>query len=163
MHQEVILHLGSNVGDKISNLEQCISLINKYVGTIERYSSIYETAAWGNTSQAAFFNIALVINTTLSAEKLIHYTQAIETLLGKDIQERWGPRSIDIDILAYGDQIFNLENLEVPHPRIHQRNFVLIPLLEIYPDWIHPVYGVNTRVLLERCEDQGKVIRMKKC
>jgi 2-amino-4-hydroxy-6-hydroxymethyldihydropteridine diphosphokinase len=155
---EIILHLGSNTGDRIFNLDKCKYLINEYIGTIERSSSLYETAPWGNTSQGAFLNLALVIRTSLSAEQLILYTQAIETLLGKDIKERWGPRSIDIDILAYGDQIINFENLEIPHPRIHLRNFVLIPLVEIYPDWVHPIIDMNAKTLLDRCEDDGKVI-----
>ena len=157
MQTEIVLHLGSNLGDRHDQLQSALTLIKKFIGTISDVSSIYETAAWGHVPQAAFLNMAIKATTSLEPHKLIKYTQAIETLLGKDIQERWGPRSIDIDILFYGDTIIDTEHLQIPHPRLQDRNFVLVPLLDITPDWEHPILLKQICILHDECTDDGKV------
>ena len=129
------LGLGSNIGDKQSYLEQGIQMLSQQEGiTVTKISSIYETAPWGYTQQDDFMNLVVEIRTELIPEKLLAICQNIETSLGRTRTIKWGPRTIDIDILLYGEKVVDTENLKIPHPYLLERDFVVVPLVEINPD-----------------------------
>ena len=138
--QIVYLGLGSNVGDREEYIEQASFLLSKKKGIeVIRRSSNYETEAEGKDDQPAFMNAVTMIKTTLAPRKLLTETQEIETALGREREIEWGPRTIDIDILLFGDQIVSEDDLQIPHPLMHERVFVLKPLKEIAPRVIHPI------------------------
>jgi 2-amino-4-hydroxy-6-hydroxymethyldihydropteridine diphosphokinase len=147
------LALGSNEGDRRQNLNLAIERIAASCGTIVRLSSIYETAAWGLEDQPDFLNMVLSIETSLSPVVLLHAIRSVEAELGRQRSIRWGQRTVDIDILFYGDEIIDTIELQVPHQRLQDRRFVLVPLVEIAPDLIHPVFHKNTSDLLAICTD----------
>ncbi len=139
MYTKAYIGLGSNVGDKKANLARARFLIEGLKGVrISKQSSLYETAPWGKTDQDDFINQVIEIETELRPLELLHQLQAIEIKLGRQKQVHWGPRNIDLDILLFGRENINLEELQVPHPYLMQRLFVLIPLAEIDPELIFP-------------------------
>ena len=122
-------------------------------------SALYETEPWGYGGDTPFLNQALLLETALDPPALLRETQEIETLLGRVRgEERYGGRTLDVDILFFGERVIRGPELTVPHPRLTQRRFVLVPVTEICPDWLHPVLKVPVRVLLERCEDDHEVM-----
>ncbi|EHI69882.1 2-amino-4-hydroxy-6-hydroxymethyldihydropteridine diphosphokinase [Streptococcus ictaluri] len=130
----VYLSLGANMGDREAYFKKAIQELSQIRETeLIKQSSLYETAAWGKEDQADFLNMACQLETSLSPDALLEATQAIERDLGRVRHEKWGPRTIDIDILLFGDRIEQIESLTIPHPYMTQRSFVLIPLLEINP------------------------------
>ncbi|MGT2932613.1 2-amino-4-hydroxy-6-hydroxymethyldihydropteridine diphosphokinase [Streptococcus catagoni] len=132
---KVYISLGSNQGDREAYLQGAIRALQDLERTkVQSLSSIYETAAWGKEDQDQFLNMVIGLDTELSAQDLLLSCQAIEEALGRVRHEKWGPRTIDIDILLYGNQQFCTDTLKVPHPYMTQRAFVLVPLLEIAPD-----------------------------
>lgn len=132
---EVFVGLGSNLGDREGYFQQVVDLFEKQPGLeIVKISSIYETKPEGLTNQPDFYNLVMEIQTSLPALELFAFFRTIEQLLGREWNIRWGPRTIDLDILFYGDEVIDEINLTVPHPRITERSFVLVPLLEIAPD-----------------------------
>lgn len=135
---DVFLGLGSNVGDRQKQLEKAVTEIRKFASVIDQ-SHIYETEAWGNTSQNSFLNQCLKIHTDEPPGFLLRKLKNIEKNLGRIQREKWGPRGIDIDILLYNDSVQNHNSLTIPHPYLHERAFVLVPLSEIAPDVEHPV------------------------
>lgn len=147
------LILGSNLGDRPAHIEKAGSLIKKKVGKIVAISSVYQTAAWGRTEQSAFLNQVLGVETKLTAEQLLIEVLAIEKSQGRIQGEKWGPRTLDIDILFYGDLVMNLPELTIPHPEIANRKFVLEPMLEVEPDLVHPVLKKTIRKLYAECKD----------
>lgn len=149
----VVVHLGTNMGDRATNLSTAVAYIEKKMGTLLSKSSIYQTAAWGKTDQADFFNQAIVLETALSPFLFLRSLQDIENKLGRKRKERWGTRIIDLDLIFYDDIQIQTPNLEIPHPRMHLRNFVLIPLLEIIPFWKHPRNQQTIRELYAWCQD----------
>lgn len=139
---KVYLSLGSNMGDRQGYLQRAVEALKQLTDTeVETVSSYYETAAWGLTDQADFLNLALALETQLPAESLLSACQAIEKDLDRVRHEHWGPRTVDIDILLYGQEIWETEHLIVPHPFMTQRAFVLVPLLEIAKDLVEPKTG----------------------
>lgn len=152
MKSEVFLLLGTNLGNTSMNLERARIYIKK-IGNIVTESSVYRTKAWGKTDQPDFYNQVLGITTDLEPEELLQKVLSIESEIGRERKEKWGPRIIDIDILFYENKIIELENLSVPHPGIPDRRFVLEPLAEIAPDFIHPLLKKNIRTLLKECPD----------
>ncbi len=139
----VYLSIGSNKGDKVNYIHQATSLIaNSENIKLVRASTLYESEPWGEKNQNWFVNAALEVKTTLSAQDFLKKMQEIEIKLGRTHDEntqKWGEREIDIDIIFWGNEIINDDNLKVPHPYAHKRAFVLVPLLELIPDYIHPV------------------------
>jgi len=154
------LLIGGNLGDRKTNLLMAISLINEQCGSLTRSSSIYETEAWGKTDQPSFLNQALEIFTSLNARQLMRMILKIEKEMGRIRKEKLGPRIIDIDILLYENEIHDLRFLKIPHPEMHNRRFVLVPLAEIDPTLQHPVLKKTIAELLEECPDNLEVKKL---
>jgi 2-amino-4-hydroxy-6-hydroxymethyldihydropteridine diphosphokinase len=150
--------IGSNLGDKARNCREAIERIgaageNKLVGR----SSLYRTEPWGNEEQDWFVNAVIAIRTSFDPDGLLQHLKNVEEQLKKKKEERWGPRNIDLDILFFNDEILKTPGLTVPHPFLHLRRFVLVPLQEICPDFIHPQLKLSVGELLERTNDEKKV------
>ena len=149
----VYLLTGGNVGNRQQYLQESARLIELACGKIVRRSAIYETAPWGKTDQAAFLNQALELLTALPAAGLMEQLLAIEQTAGRKRAEKYGPRTIDIDILLFNNEIIHTPLLTIPHPHMAGRRFVLEPLNEIAPGYIHPVLEKNITRLLQECPD----------
>lgn len=150
--------LGGNLGDKKKIFEEARELLGERIGEISALSAIYETEPWGFQSDDVFWNQVLKFETKLSPEEILERTQQIERDLGRIRKKKqYDSRMIDIDILFYGDQIIERENLIIPHPRIQERKFALVPLNEIAPELIHPVFQKSIRQLLDQCRDSLSV------
>lgn len=147
------LLLGSNLGEKKLNLDYAGELIGWLIGEVSQKSSVYQTSAWGVEDQPPFFNQVIEVFTKLQPADLIVDIQYIENKLGRERGTRWGSRIIDIDVLYYEREVIESEDLIVPHPQIPNRRFALIPLVEIAPDFVHPVFGKTNKELLEICKD----------
>src|ERR1017187_1694012 len=135
---EVFFLLGSNLGDRLDYLSKASDFIEQKIGKIFRKSSIYETAAYGNTDQPSYLNLIISVLTDKNPNDLLEITMNIEKSMGRIRKEKWEAREIDVDILFYGDQIIDTPNLKIPHPGIELRQFTLIPLNEIIPFFSHP-------------------------
>jgi 2-amino-4-hydroxy-6-hydroxymethyldihydropteridine diphosphokinase len=144
---------GGNIGNREEQLAYAARLIEERCGSIIDRSSLYETAAWGKTDQAPFLNQALVVETTLNARDLLHEILYIENLMGRDRIEKYGPRIIDIDIIFFNHQKIREDGLVVPHPQMAHRRFVLEPLNEVIPAYIHPLFYKTVNELLIECDD----------
>lgn len=154
------LLIGGNTGNRRQQLEKAVDQIEKACGKITAQSHMYETAAWGKTDQAAFLNQALLVETSLSAEQLLHAVLGIEHAMGRYRQEKYGPRIIDIDILFYNNDIIDTPSLTVPHPALPQRRFALEPLCEIAAGFVHPAQKKTIKMLLEECPDMLEVEKL---
>jgi 2-amino-4-hydroxy-6-hydroxymethyldihydropteridine diphosphokinase len=157
MMQGIFLLLGGNIGDRLAYLESAAKLIEKEIGSILQLSSLYETAPWGISEQANFLNQAVEIQTNLAAEKLLEKLLSIELALGRERHHRWYARTIDIDILLFGNQVINIQNLQIPHPQMQFRRFALTPLQEIAAEVVHPLLGKTITQILAECEDSLEV------
>ncbi len=147
------LIIGGNLDNREQQLQIAKDWIQEKVGQIITASSVYETAAWGVTDQPDFLNQVLLVETNLSPIKLLDAIQWIETEMGRVRLRHWGERIMDIDILFYEDQIIDEPRLQVPHPGIPDRNFVLAPLAEIAPNFIHPIFQKSIESLSLACTD----------
>lgn len=150
------LCLGSNSGDRLKLVEQAVSLLNLAENVkIVRTSALYETEPWGVKDQNWFLNLAVEIKTDLSAEDLLLKCLSIEKTLGRNRtqEERWGERPIDIDIIFYDKKIIDSQILTVPHPQMHKRAFVLVPLLELIPEFVHPFLNKTVSELYDDLEE----------
>lgn len=145
------------MGDREAYLGEALKLLREQCGEISKTSSFYETSAWGNTNQPAFLNQALELQTTLNAPQLIRKILKIEKTIGRVRKEKYGPRTIDIDILLFNTDIYDLTFLKVPHPEMQNRRFALLPLNEIAADVIHPVFHKTVSQLLQECPDELEV------
>ena len=153
MNNGIFLLLGTNLGDRNQNLATARTRIEANAGKIVKASAVYLTAAWGKTDQPDFYNQVVEIESILSPDELLSTTLGIEEAMGRVRTEAWGARTMDIDILLYGDVIVEREQLTIPHPRMNNRKFTLIPLAEIAPEVIHPVEQKTIRELLAICSD----------
>lgn len=159
--QVAYLLLGSNMGDRDSNLSTAIALINKEIGNVFAVSSIYETAPWGKTDQPGFLNQALGLTTNLPPLQLLQTMLGIEQQMGRVRLEKWGQRLIDIDLIFFGeDTIIDDAQLSLPHPEMHKRRFVLEPLNEIAADYIHPVFKEKVSSILTNLSDELTVQKL---
>ncbi len=132
----------------------------KLHGSIHKQSAIYKTAAWGNTQQDEFYNQAIIFKTALSAQELLKTILNSEAQMGRKRHIKWEPRVIDIDIIFYNNDILTTTDLTIPHPQMQLRNFVLKPIAELVPDYIHPVLNKSIKELLLSCSDQLKVEKL---
>jgi 2-amino-4-hydroxy-6-hydroxymethyldihydropteridine diphosphokinase len=156
---EVYLSLGSNLGDRLRYLRRAIEKIGESDSVvIRKISPVYETDPVGNSDQSRFLNLVILIKTTLKPLRLLDYLLDIEEKLGRERKEKWGPRTIDLDILLYDELIINSDRLTLPHPRMHQRRFVLVPLAQINPNLFHPLLKKSIEELLRLCPDQSEVV-----
>jgi 2-amino-4-hydroxy-6-hydroxymethyldihydropteridine diphosphokinase len=149
----IFLQLGSNLGDRLSFLNRSENLIEEFIGKLEKRSLVYESTPWGVKNQENFLNSVIIVKSNLSAEDILEKCQEIERKLEREKKEKWGERTIDIDILFYNKEVIEKENLKVPHPLISERRFVLIPLNEINSEFIHPQKKETISELLKKCND----------
>jgi 2-amino-4-hydroxy-6-hydroxymethyldihydropteridine diphosphokinase len=150
----VFLALGTNLGDRLENLHRAIEALAPTVKILAR-SPIYETPPWGVTDQPAFLNMALRGETLLPPTALLHFLKSLERQLGRIPSVRYGPRLIDLDILFYDDLVLDSDELTIPHPRLHERAFVLVPLADLAPDFVHPVLRKSVSTLLQQVDAGG--------
>lgn len=156
--RRVYLGLGSNIGDRDEALREAVRRIDQIAGTdVLRSSSVYETEPWGGIPQDAYLNAAVEIRTVLQTEALLNALLEIESSMGRERDQKYGPRRIDIDILFFGDLVLEHVRLNVPHARIAERNFVLVPLEELDPDLLHPVLQRTIAELRVQCTDTGDI------
>jgi 2-amino-4-hydroxy-6-hydroxymethyldihydropteridine diphosphokinase len=154
------LLLGSNLGDRATILQEAIKQLTATAGTLVVTSELYETAAWGLEDQPPFLNQAIQLHTSLQPEELLDVCLATEQLAGRERLVRWGSRTLDVDILLYDDLIIDTPRLQVPHPRLPERRFALVPLADIAAELMHPVLGQSVAHLLALCPDQLEVRRV---
>lgn len=141
--------IGTNIGERVANVDRALSLMSDAGIRLIRCSSLHETTPWGVTDQPNFINAAAMVETDLAPHDLFTTLKSIERRMGRLFeQERWGPRVIDLDILLYDDEVIDTHDLKVPHPLMHERAFVLVPLNEIAPDAMHPVLCKRVSELL---------------
>lgn len=154
-----VLSLGSNVGDRLNYLTLSKTAIRNYIGSIQFSSNIYETEPWGIDNQDSYLNQVVAVQTDRTPNDLLDNIHLIERELGRIRREHYGPRTIDIDILYYGERIIDIENLKIPHPHIQKRRFILVPLSEILPQMQHPLLKKTNQELLDVVKDEGKVTK----
>lgn len=152
----VYLALGSNLGDRLRNLRDAVKQLSPAV-RVTRVSSVYDTEPWGMTDQPRFLNIVVEAETALPPAALLKLLKGIECAMGRRDTVRYGPRVVDLDILLYDDWVFKTSVLEIPHPRLAERRFVLVPLSEIAPEMRHPRLKRTMRELLAQLPDPGDV------
>lgn len=162
MMVDVYVALGSNLGNRRENLRRADAALSGCL-TVCRRSTVLETAAEYVAAQPDFLNMTLMGRTDLAAAELLRCLQSLERRLGRVPSSRFGPRAIDIDILYYGDEIVDLPDLQIPHPRLHERLFVLQPLLEIAPEFRHPRRGQTTREMIETLKTRLQEVTEAKC
>lgn len=160
---KIYLSLGSNLGDRMNNIENAIDQINKELGEVNKISSFYETPSWGFNSSNDFLNVTLELISSLTPEETLIKIQEIETGIGRDRsvikshEMDYHDRIIDIDIIDFEGEVRNEKKLTLPHPKFHMRKFVLIPLHEIAPKYAHPLTNQGIEKLIEICADNSEV------
>ena len=150
---KVYLLIGGNMGDRMANLAEARNWIHTEIGLILQASSIYETAAWGNTYQSDFLNQALYIESEFDAPTIMHKLLTIELNMGRIRDIPMGPRTIDLDVMYFNEEVIISDLITVPHPKLAARKFVLMPLAEIAPLYLHPILNKTNDTLLKECGD----------
>jgi len=151
----VYVGIGSNLGDREKNCSRSIDLLEKYGIVVRQRSSLYETIPWGVRDQPLFLNMVIEAETELKPQELLELLKNVEIEVGREKSSRWGPRAIDLDILLYDDISLNDETLTIPHPYLHKRDFVLIPLCEIAHDLKHPILKSTMGELLQMVRNKS--------
>lgn len=152
-----IFHLGSNIGDRKDNLLNAVRMMSEKIGSVVHQSSIYETEPWGLKEQPLFLNMAIEVTSKLSPHEVMTITKSIEAQLGRVKTEKWAERRIDIDTIYCDDMIIKDDKITLPHPELYNRNFVLIPLMEIAGDKLDPVKQLTIDDLYLLSEDTCEV------
>ena len=163
-YNSLLLSVGGNIGDTAEQFGRLCRLLEERVGSVTAISPYYKTAPWGFASDHAFTNAAAEVLTTLAPLEILDATQEIERLLGRTRKSEKGvyhDRTIDIDLIAYNDMVISTERLTLPHPLMAQRRFVLQPLCDIAPDWVHPLLHRSVRQLLEECADKTEALLIR--
>lgn len=158
---QVFISLGTNLGNRIENLKMAIHAIESNLGVIVSQSSVYKTKPWGKQNQPDFLNQVIAINSDKIPQECLTVLTSIEKQMGRKREEKWGARIIDLDLLYKDDEMIHTEQLTLPHPGIPNRRFVLIPLVEIAPDFIHPQLQKNHLQLLRECTDTLEVTALQ--
>lgn len=154
----VYLALGTNLGNRAANLKEAIAALSPQM-EVKARSKVYETPPWGYAEQAKFLNQVVKVQTYVAPEPLLKHLKRLEVALGRKPTFQYGPRKIDMDILFYDDLILETPALTIPHPHVHERGFVLLPLMDIAPELVHPVQGKTVRDLLAGC-DLGGIVQI---
>lgn len=157
--------IGSNLGDRLKNVSEAIRLLEDHpLVKVNRLSHFYETEplTLGGEKQGWYLNCVLKLQTSLNAVRLFHLLQEVEGLLGRVRGAKWTPRVIDLDLLFFDDEIIRTKTLIVPHPQLHLRRFVLEPLAEVAPNFVHPIKGLAVKALLKKLGDNKKVVPLYK-
>ena len=154
----VYLLLGSNLGDRELFLQEAIQYIENEIAPIVKISSVYETQSWGKTDAPDYLNQVILVQTNIPPQTILKKILDIEIVLGRRREEKWGSRTIDIDILFYGDAVINEPGLQIPHPELHKRRFTLEPLSEIAPLFVHTIYKKSILELKNELED-GLIVK----
>jgi 2-amino-4-hydroxy-6-hydroxymethyldihydropteridine diphosphokinase len=154
MNHTVYLSLGTNLGDRAANLKQAITSLSPQM-RVKKKSKVYETPPWGYTEQEAFLNQVVKVTTYLDPEPLLKHLKRLEVALGRKASFRYGPRLIDLDILFFDDLILETPALTIPHPHVHERGFVLVPMMDIAPDHVHPVTQKSICEMIALCSTEG--------
>ena len=155
----VYIGIGSNLGNREENCIRAVELFEKRGIPVRRKSALHETKPWGMKDQSLFLNMAIEIETALNPRELLKMLKEMEKEIGREPTSRWGPRIIDLDILLFNATVVDDDNLSIPHPLMHERDFVLKPLTEIAPDAEHPVLHKSIRELMLQLERKGKTNR----
>ena len=160
-NKTVVLSLGGNIGDVNQAFKDTIKLLKQELGLLELSSSIYRTKAWGVENQPDFLNQVILMQTSFSPMEVLNSCLAIEKQLGRMrvVGEKWQERVVDIDVLFYEDITIDSAKLKIPHPYLHERNFVLFPLVEIIPEYTHPLLNKTMVELKNNCKDKLRVIK----
>jgi 2-amino-4-hydroxy-6-hydroxymethyldihydropteridine diphosphokinase len=156
METEVVLGLGGNQGEREKLLFNAVEAIKERFQLLS-LSSVYESEAWGGVAKGKFLNQVAVVFTDKKPEEVLDILQEIELEMGRTREEHWGDRTMDIDMLYFGDKVIQTERLSIPHPFLADRKFVLVPLLEILPEKKHPITGKTPGEILEECNDESLV------
>jgi 2-amino-4-hydroxy-6-hydroxymethyldihydropteridine diphosphokinase len=151
----VYIGIGSNLGDRGKNCSRSIDLLEKNGIVVRQRSSLYETMPWGVRDQPLFLNMVIEAETELKPQELLELLKNVEIEVGREKSAKWGPRAIDLDILLYDNIILNDETLTIPHPYLHERDFVLIPFCEIAPDLKHPILQSTMGELLQMVRNKS--------
>jgi 2-amino-4-hydroxy-6-hydroxymethyldihydropteridine diphosphokinase len=165
MKHTAYIAIGSNLGDRVKNISEAIRLLEDHpLIQVVCLSHFYETEplTLKGEKQNWYVNCVLKIRTSLNSIRLFHNLQEIESLLGRERSHKWAPRTIDLDLLFIDDEILRTKSLTIPHPRLHLRRFVLVPLCEIAPNFVHPIKGIPVKTLLKRLDDNKKVTPLYK-
>lgn len=159
--ENVYLLLGSNLGNRNELINAALEQIELCIGRVFSTSSFYETEAWGKEDQPSFLNVAVGVKTVLSPLEVLEMALEIELRLGRVRHEKWGERLIDIDVIFYGNEVVDMgERLQIPHPQMQYRKFVLEPMAEIASKYVHPVLLLNISEILERLNDNLSVSKI---
>ncbi|HRX12082.1 MAG TPA: 2-amino-4-hydroxy-6-hydroxymethyldihydropteridine diphosphokinase [Draconibacterium sp.] len=161
MHK-IFLGIGGNIGNKADNFNKVYTFIKNKLGEIVKSSSVYETPPWGFTADDNFWNQVLIVESQLSPTEVLQKINEIENSFGRQRETgKYNSREMDIDILYYDDLFTETETLIIPHPRIQQRKFVLVPLNEIAPDFKHPLLRLTSFQMLENCRDESVILKLE--
>ena len=157
LQNQIILSLGSNIGNRLEAIESCIATIHNEIATVVKVSKIYETPAWGFDSDP-FYNCAVVIHTSKSPQKILSQVLKLEKKLGRTRSQESGyqARNIDVDIIACNEDVLQSESLEIPHKQMQNRKFVLLPMHDLNLNWMHPISKKSIPELLQICEDTSE-------